>query len=325
MRVADAAPLLLRLAGLQEPPEPDYSNAQEEGEGEPDYFREPAQLLAVFSAMEGSNMFQIQTAQDAEAALEAARAEHAATTARQDGEAARLRRQAAELEAAAAAHRARGAQLRALAEQQLDGEGEAAAEAASSGPQAQHAAQQGLSLAELAQAVAAAYEAAGFVRDAAVSPLQMLQKLEARLEEWLAAVGLPGGPTAQLAEEVERAREKERRQAARADKMAAQLAEHVSCRGRRRRRHTALPVATASQPLPHSPASTPARLAQEARVARVLAHAAAPRFQKSGKPKMTRSVLRRAKQAPGCEQGEGEEDELRAFLAQVDEGIPPEA
>lgn len=41
--------------------------------------QDPAQLLAIFSQLEGSNMFQIAAAQEAEAALEVARATHAAT------------------------------------------------------------------------------------------------------------------------------------------------------------------------------------------------------------------------------------------------------
>ena len=41
--------------------------------------QDPAQLLEVFSQLEASNMFQIAAAQEAEAALEAARAAHAAT------------------------------------------------------------------------------------------------------------------------------------------------------------------------------------------------------------------------------------------------------
>lgn len=43
------------------------------------FAQDPAQLLEAFSQLEASNMFQIAAAQEAEAALEAARAAHAAT------------------------------------------------------------------------------------------------------------------------------------------------------------------------------------------------------------------------------------------------------
>lgn len=60
---------------------------------------------------------------------------------------------------------------------------------------------------------------------------------------------------------------------------------------------------------------------QEARIARVMARAAAPKFQKSGKPEMTRSVLVQEEQRRGGEQDKGEEAELAAFLALVDEAL----
>ena len=56
----------------QDPPEPEYAAVDAEDPGM--HFADPAQLLAVFSQLEGSNMFLIQTTQDAEAALEAAKA-----------------------------------------------------------------------------------------------------------------------------------------------------------------------------------------------------------------------------------------------------------
>lgn len=57
-------------------------------------------------------------------------------------------------------------------------------------------------------------------------------------------------------------------------------------------------------------------------MARVLARAAAPKFQKSGKPAMTRSVLQREERGGGGERDDDAEEELRAFLALVDEAIP---
>ena len=66
----------------------------------------------------------------------------------------------------------------------------------------------------------------------------------------------------------------------------------------------------------------PSMPAQEARVARVLQRAAAPKFQKSGKPAMTRSVVQRVGADAGARQrDEDAEAELAAFLALIDESF----
>ncbi|PRW59914.1 flagellar associated isoform B [Chlorella sorokiniana] len=111
---------------------------------------------------------------------------------------------------------------------------------------------------------------------------EILQKVEAALEECLAAIGPPGSQAALAAEAVERARKKERRQAARATKLAARQAEH------------------------------------EARIQRVLERAAAPKFQKKGKPAMMRSVLQQQEAVANSSQQEDGEDELAAYLARID-------
>jgi hypothetical protein len=49
------------------------------------YFKEPAQLLAVYAALEESNLFYIQNAQETEEALEELRAKYRDTKARLDG------------------------------------------------------------------------------------------------------------------------------------------------------------------------------------------------------------------------------------------------
>lgn len=170
-------------------------------------------------------MFQIQAAQDVEAALEGAQAARAAAEAQLGSEAAAMQRQVAELEAALAAAKERRDALREASAAGARGAPPPAAVGAAGQPQAATA--QDASLASLTQALAATYEAAGFAPDASVTPLQMLQKVEARLEECLAAIGPPGTATALAAEAVECGREKERRQAARAHKLAAQQAEHV--------------------------------------------------------------------------------------------------
>lgn len=56
-------------------------------------------------------------------------------------------------------------------------------------------------------------------------------------------------------------------------------------------------------------------------MARVLARAAAPKFQKSGKPAMTRSVLVREQRDGDKERDEGAEEELAAFLELVDRAL----
>eukprot|EP00775_Hariotina_reticulata_P009162 gene9162-9328_t len=90
----------------------------------------------------------------------------------------------------------------------------------------------------------------GFDADASLSTLSMLTSIEVRLEEALAAVGtLP----AEVVADAEKGRERERRQVAREEKLAAAQAEH------------------------------------ELRVQRALERAAAPIFKKTGKPVMFRS------------------------------------
>lgn len=219
---------------LQDPPQPDYAVVDAEDPGM--YFNDCSQLLAVFSQLEGTSMLQIQTTQDAEAALEAACSAAEAAEVAAAAQAASLSCQVAELEAAIAAAKERCARLRAAAGSGVTTQDVAAAAsqpAAEAAPAASSAALDaapsdvaGLSAA-LLERLGAAYEAAGFARDASVTPLQMLQKVEGRLEELLAAVGPPGSPGALAAEAVERAQEKERRQAARTVKLAERQAEHV--------------------------------------------------------------------------------------------------
>ncbi|PSC76417.1 flagellar associated [Micractinium conductrix] len=225
----EAAAALRDALAEQDPPEPEYAAVDAEDPGM--HFADPAQLLAVFSQLEGSNMFLIQTTQDAEAALEAAKASAEAAQAAASAQASALAAQVAELEAAVAAARERCNRLRAAAAAQ---EAEGAARGAllpapawstatgggaAAGPPMASSTQPtdgssggggGISLAVLSERLAAAYEAGGFARDASVTPLQMLQKVEARLEELLLAVGPPGSASAAAAEAVERAREKER-------------------------------------------------------------------------------------------------------------------
>lgn len=91
---------LCRPCCLQDPPEPVYSVVDEEEEGM--YFTDPAQLLEVFSQLEGRNMFMIQTVQDAEQVLEVARGARSAVHDTLGAEVGALRRSVEDMEAAIA-------------------------------------------------------------------------------------------------------------------------------------------------------------------------------------------------------------------------------
>lgn len=99
------------------------------------------------------------------------------------------------------------------------------------------------------------YELCGFDADASVRMLTMLTNMETKLEEYLSA--LSSIPT-EYVESVEKAREKDRRQQAREEKIESQQREH------------------------------------EARVKRALERASAPVFKKSGKPVMFRCISTRS-------------------------------
>lgn len=79
----------------------------------------------------------------------------------------------------------------------------------------------------------------------------------------------------------------------------------------------AVPPRLPLDPPPACPCLDP--LPQEARIQRVLQRAQAPRFQRRGKPAMARSVLQRAERAQLGGGEAGEEAELAAFLALIDE------
>lgn len=78
---------------------------------------------------------------------------------------------------------------------------------------------------ELRKGVAAAYQRCGFDADASISTLQMLTNIEIRLEEYLAAAEQL--PTADVEAE-EKARQKERRHAARCAGLGLGLGKRIS-------------------------------------------------------------------------------------------------
>ncbi|WIA23526.1 hypothetical protein OEZ85_000262 [Tetradesmus obliquus] len=277
------------------------------------YFTAPQQLLQVYADLEESNLFLIQVCQESEEQLEEIRGHYRATQEKLNAEVTGLQSQISALEGAIAAASARAALLKAraaegeVAQSRLClGGGSSSSANASRGAGTNSSQEDGnaaaaagdggevVSLEELSSKVAQVYQRCGFDADASLATLSMhllecgfdadaslatlsmLTSIEVRLEEALAAVA--GLPQEQVSE-AEKGRERERRQVAREDKLAAARAEH------------------------------------ETRVARALERAAAPVFKKTGKPVMYRSRPPQRKVVVESTKEDAEEAELVAFLA----------
>ncbi|WIA44028.1 hypothetical protein OEZ86_010400 [Tetradesmus obliquus] len=259
------------------------------------YFTAPQQLLQVYADLEESNLFLIQVCQESEEQLEEIRGHYRATQEKLNAEVTGLQSQISALEGAIAAASARAALLKAraaegeVAQSRLClGGGSSSSANASRGAGTNSSQEDGnaataagdggevVSLEELSSKVAQVYQRCGFDADASLATLSMLTSIEVRLEEALAAVA--GLPQEQVSE-AEKGRERERRQVAREDKLAAARAEH------------------------------------ETRVARALERAAAPVFKKTGKPVMYRSRPPQRKVVVESTKEDAEEAELAAFLA----------
>lgn len=119
------------------------------------------------------------------------------------------------------------------------------------------------------------YERCGFDVDASIGALTMLTNIETKLEDYLATVSTI---SPDYVEAAEKAREKDRRQTAREEKITQQQQEH------------------------------------EARVKRALERAAAPVFKKHGKPVMFRSQPVKKKIVVQEDSRNDEDAELDAFL-----------
>lgn len=138
---------------------------------------------------------------------------------------------------------------------------------------------QTITMEELVSKVTEVYVQCGFDRDNSVGILQMLTNIEVRLDEYLQQVSkMPQ----EFVESTEKAREKERRTAAREQKIAANKRE------------------------------------QEARLRRALERAQAPIHKKTGKMLMPRSQPIRKKKVHEENKLNDEEVELQAFLARPD-------
>eukprot|EP00941_MAST-03F_sp_MAST-3F-sp1_P005614 g5614.t1 len=86
-------------AEVPPPPELDEEELDSSDEDLPMYFKEPQQLLDIFTALEESNLFLIQNSQETEQALEELKQEYVETKTRMDGKTKSLEANIAELEA----------------------------------------------------------------------------------------------------------------------------------------------------------------------------------------------------------------------------------
>jgi len=228
----------------------------------PMYFTEPEQLLRVFSQLEEQNLFLIQSVREAEEMLQNVKSKHSSTKEQIDAETAALREQVAQLQEVIDAEEQKGERLtRQLASGGGNGDEDTVER----------------ELVELTRRVTEVYLECGFDHDPSISVLQMLTNIEAKMEEYFAAIDtLP----AEVVADLEKQKEKERRRLAREEKMRQQKLEH------------------------------------EIRFERSLERARAPAHKKTGKPVMFRSRLVK-KNATTDEQSDGADSadkELEIFL-----------
>jgi len=169
----------------------------EEEKEVPMYFKEPQQLLDIFTALEESNLFLIQNSQETEATLEELKTKFTETTERMNHDA-----------------RALAVQIEALGVSIKKEEEKGQALDARAGKHQGVAAQE-RTLLELNQKVAEVYRAIFSEADNSLSTLQMLTNIEARLEDLLSIIA---SMPPEKVEEAERHKERERRQRVREQK-----------------------------------------------------------------------------------------------------------
>ena len=227
----------------------------------PMYFTSSQQLLDVLAQLEEQNLFLIQNCQETEEALEELKQKHRDTKQRMGQEVDGLQVQIEQLQTQISTEEEKARMLRGKAGEH------------SSGGRGSHE----TTLEDLSAKVADVYVRCGFDHDPSITTLQMLTNIEAKLEEYLAIVDIMPEETV---EQMERAKEKERRHRAREEKLEQQRRE------------------------------------QEKRVQRALERAQAPVHKKTGKPVMTRSqpLSRKKKNADAGPKKTDEEEELQAFL-----------
>eukprot|EP01028_Stygiella_incarcerata_P004158 TRINITY_DN187_c0_g1_i3.p4 TRINITY_DN187_c0_g1~~TRINITY_DN187_c0_g1_i3.p4 ORF type:complete len:333 (-),score=113.18 TRINITY_DN187_c0_g1_i3:1473-2471(-) len=167
----------------------------------PMYFKDPQQLLGIFAELEESNLALIQEGQELEATLETLRHKYDETASTMETETKSL-----------------SEQIRSL-ELQISLEKEKVSSLETKTPQGGTAKTHGTSIDDLSKKVMDVYQQCGFENDAKLSTLDMLRNIEARLEHLLRVTdSMPP----EHVEAAEKAREKERRQRIREDKLIQQ-------------------------------------------------------------------------------------------------------
>jgi hypothetical protein len=164
------------------------------GEEMPLCFEEPQQLLDIFTSREEQNLFLIQTSQDTEQMLEEIQQKLAGRKRTMGAQHLKLRENIAELEAHIAEEKDQSEQIRQMLSQKC------------------RTSEQDQLLHELAEKVMQVHSACGHDTDHDPDTLQMLGAIEAKLEEYLAALDeAEEGGQQQRLKELEVAFEKERR------------------------------------------------------------------------------------------------------------------
>lgn len=137
----------------------------------PMYFKEPQQLLDIFSALEESNLFLIQNSQETEEALEELKQKMTATEERMETQMDSLNSQIEQLKASISMEEDKARMLHLKASK-------------NSGVQEQEQ-----TLRELSLKVSDVYQKVGFEVDPNLGTLQMLTNIESKLEELLTTIG----------------------------------------------------------------------------------------------------------------------------------------
>eukprot|EP00163_Fabomonas_tropica_P003577 TRINITY_DN13085_c0_g2_i1.p1 TRINITY_DN13085_c0_g2~~TRINITY_DN13085_c0_g2_i1.p1 ORF type:complete len:578 (+),score=174.27 TRINITY_DN13085_c0_g2_i1:240-1973(+) len=201
---------MARQASVFQPEEPppsptmsDVSSDEEgysSGEDLPMYFKDPQQLLDIFTALEEKNLFLIQNSQETEEALEELKQKYKETQERMDHEANNLKAQISGLQSSIGREETKASHMQNRARRMLGAEDKEAL------------------LKHLHSQITGVYLACGFDNES-LGALEMLTNIEAKLESLLEVVSrMPPD----YVETAEKAREKERRHRAREEKLERQ-------------------------------------------------------------------------------------------------------
>lgn len=168
------------------------------------YFKDPQEPLRLFKELEEENLFLIQNAHETVIELEAMEKRFADTRAEMGARLEGLETVIAQLQQQLQQQRAKCMQHREeLASQEQESDASAA-------------------LQKLTVHVSAIHAACGFEKEASVDCLRMLEQIEARLDSHLAALAKHEAENPELVHQLERAKEKQRRERARQEKLTQQ-------------------------------------------------------------------------------------------------------